>query len=193
MRRSFHRMAVLLQVALTAALLGGCSDEHLPFRPNPPPRTYVMGFSSLPPRPDLNLAITTIDRFATRADAGLILTDPPWATLLAGQAIDSLVRSNQLGLANYFRSKGLRVIVSLDPTNGLDRSSEAPTLVAAGRSLTEPEVQRLYRDYATAIDTIVRPEYLGLASETNLIRAIGARLPLRGGRSSRRDGGHQRG
>ena len=131
-----------------------------------------MGFSSFPPRPDLNLLIATIDAWAPRADMGLILTDPPWAALLAGESIDSMIRNNQLGLANYYRGKGLRVIVSIDPTNGLDRSAEAPALVAAGRSLAEPSVQQLYRDYATAMDTIVRPDYLGIASETNLVRAI---------------------
>jgi hypothetical protein len=159
-------------MAALAVLYAGCSDDHSPVGPAAFPRAYRMGFSSFPPRPDLSLAIATIDKWATRADAGLILTDPPWAALLAGEKIDSMIQNNQLGLANYYRGKGLRVIVSIDPTNGLDRSAEAPALVAAGRSLTEPAVQQLYRDYATAMDTIVRPDYLGVASETNLIRAI---------------------
>jgi hypothetical protein len=64
------------------------------------------------------------------------------------------------------------VIVSVDPTNGLDRSGDAAPLEAAGRSLTEPEIQALYRAYATAMDTLLHPDYLGIASETNLIRAI---------------------
>jgi hypothetical protein len=164
--------SAFLAALLAAALLAGCSEDRLPVRPAAPTRTYFMGFSPFPPRPDLNLLVTTIDTWAPRADAGLILTDPPWTALLAGENIDSMIRNNQLGIADYFRGKGLRVIVSIDPTNGLDRSSEAPALVAAGRSLSEPAVQALYRDYATAMDTIVRPDYIGVASETNLIRAI---------------------
>jgi hypothetical protein len=113
-----------------------------------------------------------MDLWAQRADAGLILVDPPWAALLAGSDPDSLIRSNQLGIAEYMRAKGLRIIVSIDPTNGLDRSAESPALVAAGRSLAESEVRDLYRRFATAMDTIVRPDYIGLASETNLVRAI---------------------
>jgi hypothetical protein len=159
-----------LPLIAAAALLAGCSSDS-PVQPVVP-RTYFMGFSSFPPRPDVALLAATINAWAPRANAGLILTDPPWAALLAGESIDSLIRNNQLGLAGYYRSKGLRVIVSIDPTNGLDRSAEAPALVAAGRSLTEPAVQQLYRDYATAMDTIVRPDYLGIASETNLVRAI---------------------
>jgi hypothetical protein len=65
----------------------------------------------------------------------------------------------------------LRVIVSVDPTNGLDRGSDAPELVANGRSLAEPAVQQIYRDFVVALDTLVRPDWLGVASETNLVRA----------------------
>lgn len=156
------------------AVLGCSNDDDSPLVPSSPspPRTYRMGFSPFPPRPELPLLQTTMDLWSPRADAGLILVDPPWAALLAGSDPDSLIRSNQLGIASYMRSKGLRlIVVSLDPTNGLDRSAESPALVAAGRSLAEPEVRELYRRYATAMDTIVRPDYMGLASETNLVRA----------------------
>jgi hypothetical protein len=101
------------------------------------------------------------------------VTEPPWDSLLAGRAPDSLIRNNQLGLANYFRSKGLnRIVVSVDPTNGLDRASDSAPLVAAGRSLTEPAIQLLFRAYVTAMDTLIHPDYLCVASETNLIRAL---------------------
>ena len=131
-----------------------------------------MGFSPFPPRPTIQSILQTIDAFAPRSDAALILTEPPWDSLLAGRPPDSLILANQVGLANYFRAKGLRIIVSVDPTNGLDRSSDAAPLVAAGRSLTEPAIQTLFRDYVTAMDTLVHPDYLSVASETNLIRAV---------------------
>jgi hypothetical protein len=81
------------------------------------------------------------------------------------------VRSNEVGLANLFRGYGLRVVVMVDVTDGLARDREAPELVAAGRSITEPAVQALYRDYVRSVATLVQPDYLGLAAETNLIRA----------------------
>jgi hypothetical protein len=130
-----------------------------------------MGFSSFPPRPDIALLGPTIDLWSQRADMALILTEPPWEALLAGRSPDTLVRDNQLGLANYYRAKGLRVVASIDPTNGLDRSADSPALLAAGRSLTEPAIQQLFRNYAVALDTLVHPDYLALASETNLVRA----------------------
>ena len=39
----------------------------------------------------------------------------------------------------------------------------------------EPAVQRLYRDYVRALVQMLRPDYLGLAAETNLIRTIAPR------------------
>jgi hypothetical protein len=57
----------------------------------------------------------------------------------------------------------------------LARDREAPELVAAGRSITEPAIQRLYRDYVVAIVDVVRPTHIGLAAETNLIRAAAPR------------------
>ena len=165
--------AALGLLALASALWLQCSsDGGAPTGPGLPSRTYVMGFSGIPPRPDLYLTIQTINLWGTRADAALILSEPPWAALLAGAAPDSLVRGDQLGLANYYRSKGLHIIASVDPTNGLNRASDSQPLVDAGRSLTEPAIRQLYRSYVTALDTIVRPEYLSVASETNLIRAI---------------------
>jgi hypothetical protein len=53
----------------------------------------------------------------------------------------------------------------------LSRAEEAPQLRALGRSLSEPAVQQVYRDYLAAVVRKLRPEYLGLAAETNLIRA----------------------
>jgi len=58
-----------------------------------------------------------------------------------------------------------------DLTDGLSRGEEAPQLRALGRSLSEPAVQQVYRDYVAAVVRKLQPEYLGLAAETNLIRA----------------------
>lgn len=160
----------LLAVALAAA--ASCSSNSTPTGPPAASRTYFMGFSGFPPRPDLALAIRSIDSWTQRADAALILNEVPWDSLLAGRSADSLIRNDQLGLANYYRAKGLRIVVSVDPTNGLDRSSDSAPLKAKGRSLAEPAIQQLFRAYATAMDTLLHPEYLTLASETNLVRAI---------------------
>jgi hypothetical protein len=112
------------------------------------------------------------DLAALHSDHALILASVPWDSLLDGRTAGDLVRANELGLADCYRAKGLRVVVSIDPTNGLDRSQDAPALVARGRSLAEPQVQVLYRSYTVAVATLLQPDYLGIASETNLVREL---------------------
>ena len=139
--------------------------------PGTPARTFLMGFSPIPPKPELDLLLAGVDSFRRRADAAILHQSVPWAALLAGIPADSAVRSNELGLANLFRAYGLRVVIMVDPTDGLARDREAPELIAAGRSVTEPAIQALYRAYVRSVATLVQPDYLGLVAETNLIRA----------------------
>lgn len=129
-----------------------------------------MGFSPIPPRPDQATVLPTLEMWTRRADAGILHVPPPWDSLLAGVPAAALVERHLAPITNYYRAKGLAVVVTLDATDGLDRAAEAPQLVAAGRSLTEPAIQQLYRRYAVAIDSLIQPAYLGLAAETNLIR-----------------------
>lgn len=168
----FVRTPRALALVLIAALAAGCSKHGGGVSGPDTRRTYGMGFSAVAPRSELPLVVRTIDQFAPRADYALILSEPPWDSLLAGVPADTLVRGFQLGLANYYRAKGLRIVATVDPTNGLDRAADSAPLVALGRSLTEPAVRALFRDYCVALDTIIRPDYLGIASETNLVRAI---------------------
>ena len=153
-----------------------------------------MGFAAIPPRPDLGTILQTIDAFKSRSDVALILTSPPWDSAPRRKPPDRLVANDQVGLANYFRGLGLRVMVSIDPTDGLDRSRDAPALVAAGRSLAEPAIQQLYRRYVVAMDTLVRPDLLGIASrdQPGARDRAGGALPGRGRGGQRRGRGRAR-
>jgi hypothetical protein len=155
--------------------LGGmaCSTESSPEPPaGPTGRVYRMGFSGIPPRPDIPTAIASIDMWSLRADAAIMSEEPPWDSLVAGVPAETLVARDRVGLVNYFRSKGHEIWVYLDPANGLNRAGESDKLVAMGRSMTEPEIQFLYRRYAVVMDSMLAPAHLGLALETNLIRGI---------------------
>ncbi len=139
------------------------------------PRTYLMGFSVIPPRPDLATAVRSLDMWTRRADAAIMHLDVPWALLLAGTSPEDALRRDGVDLEHYYRSKHLKLIVTIDVTNGLARDSESPALVGAHRSITEPPIQRLYRNYVRALVEKLHPDYLGLAAETNLIREISPR------------------
>lgn len=155
-----------------------CSDDSTSSPPDDgPTRSFRMGFSGIPPSADLPKAIAAIDMWSLRADAAIMSFELPWDSLLAGVSNETLVLRDQLPLANYYRAKGHALWIYLDPANGLDRSGESNALVAHGRSITEPAIQQMFRRYAVVIDSLIRPEHLGLTLETNLIRGI-APAPL---------------
>lgn len=159
-------------VLIAAAAAAGCSDGG---GPSLPARTYLMGFSAIPPRLfDTSTAnlIAAIDNWVPHADAAIMHVSPPWAAMLAGVVPDSAVRIVELPLAQYYRAKGLDIVFMVDVTDGLNRAAEAPELVAAGRSITDTMVQRLYREWTYAVAWRIQPAYLGLAAETNLIRIL---------------------
>jgi hypothetical protein len=174
--RAFVAAASATRALAIAALLGtlaSCSHKSStrPITPSGPPRTFRMGFSPIPPKNDQSTVLPNLEMWTRRADGGIMHVPPPWDSLLAGTRPDSLVLRALVPIANYYRAKGLQVVITMDATDGLNRAAEAPALVAAGRSLTEASVQFLYKRYAVAIDSLVHPAYLGLAAETNLIRA----------------------
>lgn len=155
------------RLLLTGVLMAACSDGA---GPAPAARTFRMGFSAIPPRNDSTIVVGAIDNWAKHADAAIMHVSPPWAAMLAGHSPAGLVDTLEVPLANYFRAKGLSVVFTVDVTDGLDRSAEAPELVAAGRTITDTMIQRLYREWTLAVAGKIKPDYLGLAAETNLIR-----------------------
>lgn len=165
------RKRALVLAGVVGALSGCAQDDKVESDSGLPSRTFLMGFSALPQRLDIALVQPNLDVWSRRADVGLVLQEPPWTELLAGTDPEALVRANPLGIAEAFRAKGLRVIASIDPTNGVNRAQESAPLVAAGRSLAEPAVRDAYRRYVGAFVSLVRPEVITLASETNLVRA----------------------
>jgi hypothetical protein len=161
-------LQLLASLALTLSLLAGCGSDLS--GPGGPTRSYLMGFSAFPPRPDTALPLPTLTLATQHSDAALIQLSIPWQTLLDGVSAATEVRTVRLPLANFYRGHGQPIAVALDVTDGLNRAQEAPELVAAGRSISEPAIQALYREYVNAVDTILHPDYLSLAAETNLIR-----------------------
>jgi hypothetical protein len=170
-----------MRTALVAAttLIGmSIACAQAPREPDVPAqgtRSYFMGFSIIPPKPDVSVAIRSAEIWTKRSDAAIMHLDVPWALLLAGTSPEDALRKDGVDLERYYRSKKLRLIVTIDVTNGLARDSEAQALLAVHRSITEPAIQQLYRSYVRALTQMLHPDYLGLAAETNLVRAIAPR------------------
>lgn len=164
--RNEERGTFVLTILL-ASLTLACGDSG----PSGPGRSFRMGFSPIPPKADTALLGQVLTLTAQHSDAGLVQLTVPWAILLADTAAATEVRIARLPLVQYYRGLGKSVTVALDVTDGLNRTAEAPELVAAGKSIADTMVQRLYREYVAAVDSILQPDYLSLAAETNLIRA----------------------
>ncbi|MBX7124421.1 MAG: hypothetical protein K1X47_01905 [Cyclobacteriaceae bacterium] len=151
--------------SLLLALWSCHSDEA------PPNRTYRMGFqNSAPAYDDINVVLQSLSMWTSRADAAMITTEVPWDSLIAGIHAGDYVKRNYLELVNYYRSKNLPLWVYIDPENGLNRATDAVPLKNSGRSIAEPAMQLLYRQFVIAMDSVLHPEHIGLALETNLIR-----------------------
>lgn len=165
-------MRCLLAPALLLLALAGCGGDGGGPGPDPATRSrsWRLGFSGIPPVPDQDVAVASILMWSTRADAAIAHESVPWDSLLAGAPAARLALRHA-DLVSYYRdAAGLKVVFEVDPTDGLAREREDPALMAAGRSIAEPEVQALFRQWVAAVDTVLRPDYLGLASEVNLVR-----------------------
>jgi hypothetical protein len=168
--------STLTLACLATAISISCAPAtREPDVPSQGTRSFFMGFSIIPPKPDVSVAIRSAEIWTKRADAAIMHLDVPWALLLAGTSPEDALRKDGVDLEHYYRGKHLRLVVTIDVTNGLARESESPALVAAHRSITEPAIQRLYRNYVRALVEMLHPDYLGLAAETNLIRAAAPR------------------
>lgn len=163
---SSMRKANSLIVLILVLCFAGCSKEN-----EEPFRTYRMGFQNSAPRfDDINLFVQSLNIWTERADAAMITTEVPWEELLAGTDPVDYVVDNYVGLVDYYRDENFELWVYIDPQNGLDRTSDAVELVDAGKSIADADMQVLYRRFAFVMDSLLNPEHLGLALETNLIR-----------------------
>jgi hypothetical protein len=173
--------------AILVLLLLGCGDnggeENSPST-STRTRTWQMGFYYTPPRLNVPLALQNIDLFSARAEIAMIHEELPWEQLLAaesaGEIVDALLDdilneildNDKSGLVDYLRGKGLRIFFMADLTDGLSRGQEPPKLRELHRSITEPVVQQLYRNYLLAFVDRFQPDYIGLTAETNLVRQM---------------------
>src|SRR5262245_18586244 len=168
-----RRVGACLALVFAASVMAACGDDG----PSGPARSFRMGFSPIPPRLDTMLLGPVLTLTNQHSDAGLVQLGIPWTVLLADTAAATEVRIVRLPLVQFYRANGKAVTVTLDVTDGLNRAAEAPELVALGRSITDTAVQRRYREYVAAVDSILQPDYLSLAAETNLIR-VAAPAPV---------------
>jgi len=156
-----------LILLISSLFLVSCEDK---IENSASSRSYLMGFQSSAPRYEFDLVIQSLHMWEKRADAAIITTEVPWDSLYNGMSPQTYVLNNYKGLVDYYRTKNFKLWVYIDPANGLDRGADALALVALGKSIAQPDVQKVYRRFAFVMDSMLQPEHLGLVLETNLIR-----------------------
>jgi hypothetical protein len=165
------RRPVRIALALLALVCAGCAKDEGPSDVDPAAqRSYRMGFAALPPRPDMDIAIRTLELWTQRADLAIVHEELPWTELMSGVSPDAILDRDKQGLIDYWRGKGLQLVFVADLTDGLSRGEEPPQLRALGRSITELEVQQKFQDYVDRFVRRFHPEYVALSAETNLVR-----------------------
>ncbi len=133
-------------------------------------RTYRMGFATSAPQPNINEIIQSLNLWPSHADAAIISTEVPWDSLLNGEDPVAYVIQNYQYLVSVYRSHSLQLWVYIDPENGLARQKDSDPLIALGKSIAQPNIQQVYERFVVVMDSILLPDHLGLALETNLIR-----------------------
>jgi hypothetical protein len=135
-------------------------------------RSYRMGFAASAPQPTINSILQSLSLWPQHSDATIISTEVPWDSLLNGENAVTYVENNYTLLVGICRQQNLKLWIYIDPENGLDRASDSYPLVALGKSIAQPAMQQVYRQFVVAMDSVLQPDHLGLALETNLIRFI---------------------
>ncbi len=172
------RPVLRLAVLTATTSLVACGAENTGPNPNPgpdpmgEPRTYAVGWSPSPPRPDINLFFEVVDSMSQVSDVAILQQPVPWPELLAGAPIDSLV-DDRAGVAAFLRAHGMDIVFLVDPLDGLNRREEDPGLTDAGRSILEPAIRAIHDDWVLRIAAAIQPEWYGLASEVNTLAALG--------------------
>jgi hypothetical protein len=176
-------MKKTIQFLVIILIIAGCSSDE-----QPKTRTYRMGFQNSAPRyDDFDLILQSLNMWSTRADAAMITTEVPWEALINGADVNDYVNENFVGLVNFYREKGFKLWVYIDPQNGLDRTADALELQAANKSIADADMQALYRSFAFAMNDLLNPEHLGLALETNLIRVAASAANYNGVKQAAND------
>jgi len=159
---------VVLLVVVIAGITMACHKHSAPA--STLGRAWRMGFAASAPRPTLDEIIQSLNMYLGHADAAIISTEVPWDSLLAGKDPVALVNNQYTYLVSIYRGKNMQLWVYIDPENGLNRQTDSDPLKAKGLSIAQPDIQRLYRRFVVVMDSLLHPDHLGLALETNLIR-----------------------
>jgi len=164
-----------LALVLGALLLGACRQEaaESPYSPiererEGDPRSYLLGFSDVPPELTDEAYVRQFDFAAAYGEAILLQRPPAWADFLPGASVSDALRDEVLAAREAARARDLAVVVALDPFDPANRARlDALPPGYEGRSLADPDLLTAFTAEAEFIARNMRPDFLVLGSEIN--------------------------
>ncbi len=136
-------------------------------------RSYGMGFFLTPSTPTVDATIALVPEMAKVADYAMIQRDVPWTRIVAGDSFDKIIDDEYVELVKYLRGNGLKIVLLVDPLDGLNRRDESPEAVKNGKTLLDADTRAIHAGWVKELVARIKPDYIGLASEINTLAAHG--------------------
>lgn len=166
-----QRLAALLVALLASIAVAACNDDAAGPASNPPtgaPRSFEMGFSSLPPELTEESYEDAFKLFGEAGDVVLIQRVPPWEELLGDEISEQTAQTTQRE-TDLAEANGLGVFFAIDPTDvaaGRTRLAGLPDDMQ-GAGFADERVRRALISYAQYVAVNYHPKYLAFGVEMN--------------------------
>jgi hypothetical protein len=160
---------IVAACALAALTLVACDDGN-GRGASGSPRTFLMGFSSLPRELNAASYADTIEFAGDHGDIVLIQRELPWTDFLPGAQVSESVARTTASERDAVNDKDLRLFFAIDVTDGAtgrDRLVGLPPDLS-GRGFADPGVRAAFASYAEYVAINYQPDYLALGVEMNL-------------------------
>jgi hypothetical protein len=163
------RAAPVAPVPVQRLTLPGVANDA----PHAPSRSFAMGFAHIPPVPSVEGLLQIVPEIAKVSEYTIIQREVPWTRIVAGTPMSQVIDEEYQGLVDFLRGNGLKLVLLVDPLDGLGRTHEAVETTKNGLSLLDPNVRSLHEEWVRQLVSRFHPEYIGLASEINTLGAHG--------------------
>ena len=182
--RRLAALALLSFALLVAAACDAPAAQHagsntvvVPALSNDEPhtltRSFGMGFFVTPSIPTVPATVAFVPQVAKVTDYAMIQREVPWTRILAGDSFDKIIDDEYVQLVALLRGNGLKIVLLVDPLDGLDRTHEALEAQKNHKTLLDADTRATHAAWVKELVTRIKPDYIGLASEINTLGAHG--------------------
>ncbi len=159
---------IISLIALSLACGGRSGEDDA--SASGPPRSFLLGFSSLPRELNAEAYAEAIDFAGDHGELVLIQRNVPWGEFAPGASVSDETVESTTSERDAVRKNGLKLFFAIDPTDGAtgrDRLAGLPEELA-GRRFDDAEVRAAFLSYVEFVVLNYKPDFLALGVEMNL-------------------------